>query len=122
MPHVKANGLSIYYESHGPDDGEPILLIMGLGAQMSRWSPDMIGKLVDAGHRVIPFDNRDVGLTEKLDAAGAPDIARGGRGHHRRAARRRSPTRSTRWPPTRRACWTRWTSSGRTSSAPRWAG
>jgi pimeloyl-ACP methyl ester carboxylesterase len=74
MPHAKANGLSIYYESHGPDDAEPILLIMGLGAQMSRWSPDMIGKLVGAGHRVIAFDNRDVGLTEKLDAAGAPDI------------------------------------------------
>ena len=74
MPHVKANGLDIYYESHGPDDAEPILLIMGLGAQMSRWSPELIAKLVAAGHRVIAFDNRDVGLTEKLDAAGAPDM------------------------------------------------
>jgi len=74
MPHVKANGLDIYYESHGPESAEPILLIMGLGAQMSRWSPDMIAKLVAAGHRVIAFDNRDVGLTEKLDAAGAPDM------------------------------------------------
>ena len=67
MPHAKANGLSIYFESHGADDAEPILLIMGLGAQMSRWSPELIGKLVAAGHRVIAFDNRDVGLTEKLD-------------------------------------------------------
>jgi pimeloyl-ACP methyl ester carboxylesterase len=74
MPHVKANGLDIYYESHGPAKGEPILLIMGLGAQMTRWSPDFIDKLVAAGHRVIAFDNRDVGLTEKLDAAGAPDM------------------------------------------------
>ncbi|HWF75823.1 MAG TPA: alpha/beta hydrolase [Caulobacteraceae bacterium] len=74
MPHVKANGLDIYYESHGPDDAEPILLIMGLGAQMSRWSPELIGKLTAAGHRVIAYDNRDVGLTEKLDAAGAPDV------------------------------------------------
>ena len=74
MPHVKANGLDIYYESHGPDDADPVLLIMGLGAQMSRWSPELIGKLTAAGHRVIAFDNRDVGLTEKLDAAGAPDI------------------------------------------------
>jgi len=74
MPHVKANGLDIYYESHGPENAEPILLIMGLGAQMSRWSPEMIGKLVAAGHRVIAYDNRDVGLTEKLDAAGAPDM------------------------------------------------
>jgi pimeloyl-ACP methyl ester carboxylesterase len=74
MPHVKANGLDVYYESHGPAKGEPILLIMGLGAQMTRWSPDFIGRLTAAGHRVIAFDNRDVGLTEKLDAAGAPDM------------------------------------------------
>ena len=75
MPHVKANGLDVYYESHGPESAEPILLIMGLGAQMSRWSPELIGKLTAAGHRVIAFDNRDVGLTEKIDGAGAPDIA-----------------------------------------------
>jgi pimeloyl-ACP methyl ester carboxylesterase len=75
MPHVKANGLDVYYESHGPEGAEPILLIMGLGAQMSRWSPELIGKLTAAGHRVIAFDNRDVGLTEKIDSAGAPDIS-----------------------------------------------
>jgi pimeloyl-ACP methyl ester carboxylesterase len=74
MPQVKANGLEIYYESHGPQTAEPILLIMGLGAQMSRWSPQLIGKLTSAGHRVIAFDNRDVGLSEKLDDAGAPDM------------------------------------------------
>jgi pimeloyl-ACP methyl ester carboxylesterase len=74
MPHAKANGLEIYYESHGQATDAPILLIMGLGAQMSRWSPDFIDKLVAAGHRVIVFDNRDVGLSEKLDAAGAPDM------------------------------------------------
>jgi len=74
MPHVKAKGLDIDHESHGEAGGEPILLIMGLGAQMSRWSPDFIGKLTAAGHRVIAFDNRDVGLTEKLDDAGPPDM------------------------------------------------
>jgi pimeloyl-ACP methyl ester carboxylesterase len=74
VPHVKANGLDLYYESHGPADAEPILLIMGLGAQMTRWSKDFYGKLVDAGYRVILFDNRDVGLSEKLDAAGPPDM------------------------------------------------
>ncbi|HEX3916894.1 MAG TPA: alpha/beta hydrolase [Caulobacteraceae bacterium] len=74
MPHVKANGLDIYCESHGDDAAEPILLIMGLGAQMTRWSPDFIAALVAAGHRVVVFDNRDVGLSEKLDAAGAPDM------------------------------------------------
>jgi pimeloyl-ACP methyl ester carboxylesterase len=74
MPHVKANGRDIYYESHGDPAAEPLLLIMGLGAQMTRWSPDFIGKLTDAGFRVIAYDNRDVGLSEKLDAAGAPDL------------------------------------------------
>jgi pimeloyl-ACP methyl ester carboxylesterase len=74
MPHVQANGLDLYYESHGPEGAEPILLIMGLGAQMSRWSPELIGKLTAAGHRVIAFDNRDVGLSEKLDDAGVPDM------------------------------------------------
>ena len=66
--------VEIAYEVLGSPGGEPILLIMGLGAQMSRWSPDFIEKLVEAGHRVIAFDNRDVGLSEKLDAAGAPNI------------------------------------------------
>src|SRR5580658_10097040 len=75
MPHVNANGLDIYYESHGPETAEPVLLIMGLGAQMSRWSPELIGELTNAGHRVIAYDNRDIGLSEKLDAAGPPDIA-----------------------------------------------
>jgi pimeloyl-ACP methyl ester carboxylesterase len=75
MPHAKANGIDIYYETHGPEDGEPLLLIMGLGAQMTRWSPDLIGRLTAAGHKVIAYDNRDVGLSEKFDAAGRPDIS-----------------------------------------------
>jgi pimeloyl-ACP methyl ester carboxylesterase len=75
MPHTTANGIRIYYETHGPDDAEPILLIMGLGAQMTRWSPEFIAALMAAGHRVIAYDNRDVGLSEKLDSAGAPDMA-----------------------------------------------
>src|SRR5580700_327074 len=74
MPHARANGLQIYYETHGPHDAEPVLLIMGLGAQMTRWSPAFYGKLADAGYRVILFDNRDIGLSEKLESAGAPDI------------------------------------------------
>ena len=75
MPHIQSNGIDLYYESHGDAAApEPILLIMGLGAQMTRWPPAFYGKLVDAGHRVILFDNRDVGLSEKLDAAGLPDV------------------------------------------------
>ncbi len=75
MPQIRANGLELYYESHGPEGGEPILLIMGLGAQMTTWPPELIARLTDKGYRVIAYDNRDVGLSEKLDAAGAPDMA-----------------------------------------------
>jgi pimeloyl-ACP methyl ester carboxylesterase len=48
---------------------------MGLGAQMTRWSPEFTRRLAARGFRVIRFDNRDIGLSEKLDAAGAPDMA-----------------------------------------------
>lgn len=74
MPETTANGISLHYDIHGPETGEPLLLIMGLGAQMTRWSADFVGELASRGYRVIRFDNRDVGLSQKLDEAGAPDM------------------------------------------------
>ena len=68
MTSAIANGLSIDFESHGPDDGEPILLIMGLGAQLILWSQVFIDRLTEAGLRVIRFDNRDVGRSSRIDA------------------------------------------------------
>ena len=75
MPQAQANGLTIEYDVTGPADGEPVLLIMGLGGQMTRWPVPFLETLAARGLRVIRFDNRDVGLTSKLDAAGAPDHA-----------------------------------------------
>ncbi len=72
MPQAKVNGVSLEYEVHGAADGEPLLLIMGLGAQMTRWPPGLYEKLVARGFRVIRFDNRDCGLSEKF--TGAPTI------------------------------------------------
>jgi pimeloyl-ACP methyl ester carboxylesterase len=72
MAQAQINGISIEYETHGAPDGEPLLLIMGLGAQLTRWPPGLIDKLVAKGFRVIRFDNRDVGLSQKF--AGAPTI------------------------------------------------
>lgn len=72
MAQAKINGISIEYEVHGPDDGEPLLLIMGLGAQMTRWPPGLYEKLVARGFRVIRFDNRDVGLSQKF--TGVPTV------------------------------------------------
>src|SRR5436190_15986120 len=74
MPRARANGIEIEYDVTGADDGEPLLLIMGLGAQMTRWPQAFVDKLAARGLKVIRFDNRDVGLSTKLDAAGAPDF------------------------------------------------
>jgi pimeloyl-ACP methyl ester carboxylesterase len=75
MSKARANGIELEYEVRGADDGEPLLLIMGLGAQMTRWPPALIDKLTAKRFRVITFDNRDVGLSHKLDGAGPPDMA-----------------------------------------------
>jgi pimeloyl-ACP methyl ester carboxylesterase len=74
MPKVRANRIEIEYDITGPQDGEPLLLIMGLGAQMTRWPQPFLDKLAAKGLRVIRFDNRDVGLSSKLDDAGVPDF------------------------------------------------
>lgn len=54
--------------------GPPILLVMGLGSQMLLWHDDFCTKLADAGHRVVRFDNRDVGLSTRLDHLGMPNV------------------------------------------------
>jgi len=72
MPQIRANGIDIEYDSHG--EGEPVLLIMGLGAQMVRWTPAFLAELTGRGFRAIRYDNRDVGLSHKFESAGAPDV------------------------------------------------
>lgn len=74
MAQTTANGIQIEYDIHGPETGEPLLLIMGLGVQMTRWPQEMVDDLVRRGYRVIRHDNRDVGLSHKFDAAGPSDI------------------------------------------------
>jgi pimeloyl-ACP methyl ester carboxylesterase len=70
---VQANGMTIAYESHGPEDREAVLLIMGIAAQLTAWPPELVDALVARGYRVIVYDHRDTGLSTKLDTAGAPD-------------------------------------------------
>ena len=72
--HADVNGLRIAYEVEGAETDPAILLIMGLGTQMTRWPRGLIDGLVDRGFRVIRFDNRDVGLSTRLEDAGAPDL------------------------------------------------
>jgi pimeloyl-ACP methyl ester carboxylesterase len=73
MPQLTANGITIEYDERG--SGDPLLLIMGLGAQMTRWPEGFCDQLAARGFRVIRFDNRDVGLSSKMDEAGLPDMA-----------------------------------------------
>jgi len=58
--------IEIEYEVHG--EGAPLLLVMGLGGQLVAWPDALISGLVDRGFQVITFDNRDIGLSSKIDA------------------------------------------------------
>jgi pimeloyl-ACP methyl ester carboxylesterase len=73
VPTIAVNDIEICYESFGPDDAPPLLLVMGLGAQMTLWSPGFISELLERGFRVIRFDNRDVGLSTKSQGD-PPDV------------------------------------------------
>ena len=59
--------MTLEYEVHG--EGDPLLLVMGLGGQLVAWPATFISGLVDRGFQVITFDNRDIGLSTKIDAA-----------------------------------------------------
>ncbi len=72
MPHIAANGIELFYEDKGNPEHEPILLVMGLGAQMTLWPDEFVDALVGKGYRVIRYDNRDIGLSEKMEGARAP--------------------------------------------------
>ncbi len=74
MTAADVDGVTIEHEVHGPPNGEPILLVMGLGAQLILWPPAFIDRLTDAGYRVIAFDNRDVGRSSRIQAP-VPTIA-----------------------------------------------
>lgn len=72
---ISANGIALEVEDHGSPNGEPLLLIMGLGMQLVAWHPDFVAMLVARGFRVIRFDNRDIGLSQRFDALGVPNLA-----------------------------------------------
>jgi len=74
MPNVTANGIQIEYDTFGDSSSVPLLLIIGLGAQMIDWDEELCEQLAGKGLYVIRFDNRDVGLSTKFEEAGIPDI------------------------------------------------
>jgi len=72
--YAVVNELAIAYQDMGPKAGEPVLLIMGLGAQMLHWGNETTQGLINKGYRVIAFDNRDAGLSQKLYQADVPRV------------------------------------------------
>jgi pimeloyl-ACP methyl ester carboxylesterase len=60
---LASRGLHLEYESHGNAKQPAVILIMGLGLQLVSWPPALIRAIVEAGYRVIVFDNRDIGLS-----------------------------------------------------------
>ncbi|MCE9651166.1 MAG: alpha/beta fold hydrolase [Parvibaculum sp.] len=69
---IKANGITINYEDRGPADGIPILFVNGYTSTMMSWPSELMDGMKARGFRVIRYDNRDVGKSEKLK--GLPDM------------------------------------------------
>jgi pimeloyl-ACP methyl ester carboxylesterase len=74
MPQIDANGIQLEYEVSGDPAAPPVLLIMGLGAQLTRWPEPFHRALTDAGFRVIRHDNRDVGRSTRMTQLGVPSL------------------------------------------------
>ena len=74
MPKATANGIEIHYEETGNPADPAMLLIMGFGAQLTLWPDELVERLAGHGFRVIRYDNRDIGLSEKFDGVKAPGL------------------------------------------------
>ena len=73
---IRANNIDIEVADSAPDAPHlpVVLLIMGLGMQLIAWPPGLVRELMNAGYRVIRFDNRDCGLSDRFDSLGMPNL------------------------------------------------
>jgi pimeloyl-ACP methyl ester carboxylesterase len=74
VARAHVNSLQLEYESFGDPEATPLLLVMGLSYQMIEWDDDLCALIADRGFWVTRFDNRDVGLSTKLETLGTPDL------------------------------------------------
>ena len=65
---AQQNNIEIYYRDYGPIDGDPILLVQGIGGQLINWPHHLIEFLIQNNFRPIVFDNRDTGLSTKIES------------------------------------------------------
>ena len=112
-----APGVELCYQTFGDPDGDPLLLVMGLGGPMTWWDPELCRLLAERGFYVIRYDNRDTGRSTKVGGrvtramlvrAFAGRRVRTPYAHLRHGRRRRRPARPPRprVAPTSPAC--RW--------------
>ena len=64
---ISANGIQIEVDDQGPTSAPVVLLIMGLGMQLTGWPDELVAHLLQRGFRVVRFDNRDMGLSQGFD-------------------------------------------------------
>jgi len=74
MTKINVNGVEIAYTQAGDVSAPPVLLVMGLTASHRLWGEDFVNGIIDAGYRVVLFDNRDTGESARLDALGTPTL------------------------------------------------
>jgi pimeloyl-ACP methyl ester carboxylesterase len=74
MPTATANGIQIEYETFGDSASPALLLIIGLGCQLIHWQDEFCQQIADSGYHVIRYDNRDVGLSTKIDGLSGKEI------------------------------------------------
>jgi pimeloyl-ACP methyl ester carboxylesterase len=75
MPRAQVSGIELEYETFGDPANPPLVLVMGLGAQLVDWPLGFAHQIADSGFHVIRFDNRDAGLSTWFDDQPLPDIA-----------------------------------------------
>ncbi len=73
--YVEANGITLALEDDGPREAAPLILIRGQGTQMAHWPGELVAGFVKAGFRIVTFDNRDVGLSQRCPVPGVPGKA-----------------------------------------------
>jgi pimeloyl-ACP methyl ester carboxylesterase len=72
---AKTGRLDLEYETFGDENAPPLLLVRGFSQQLTAWDARFCEQLASRGFRVVRFDNRDVGLSTKLDTAPLPNVA-----------------------------------------------
>jgi pimeloyl-ACP methyl ester carboxylesterase len=71
---ARVGELELEYDTFGDRGSPAMLLVMGLGSQMVHWDEHFCRLLAERGFFVVRFDNRDAGLSTKLEAAGRPNV------------------------------------------------